>query len=135
MLSLETLCEERTSPLLVGCVKSNLGHTEATSGLCSIAKIIIAMETGLIPPNLHYYTPQNGIEVLQQDKIRVKFIYTNIQLNIIKIIGIYNVFLCLLIICTKLIVKLNKINIINDKINCNTKNYNIFNLFYIQNRK
>lgn len=71
MKSLETLCEGRVTPLLCGCVKSNLGHSEATSGLCSIAKVIVAGETGLIPPNLHYEEPQNGIEVLRNGKIKV----------------------------------------------------------------
>ncbi len=72
MRSLETYCESRNNPLLVGCVKSNLGHTEATSGLCSIAKVIIAAESGFIPPNLHYHNPQSGIEVLQNGKIKVR---------------------------------------------------------------
>lgn len=72
MKSLQTLCDGRVKPLLAGCVKSNLGHTEATSGLCSIAKSIIAMETGFIPPNLHFTSPQNGIEALQTGKIQVK---------------------------------------------------------------
>ena len=71
MKSLETLCEDRDTPLLVGCVKSSLGHTEATSGLCSVAKVIIAMETGLIPPNLHFSKPQNGIESLPRGEMRV----------------------------------------------------------------
>lgn len=78
MKSLQTLCDGRVEPLLVGCVKSNLGHTEAASGLCSIAKAIIAIETGFIPPNLHFTSPQNGIEALQTGKIQVDM---NIILN------------------------------------------------------
>lgn len=38
-------------PLYVGSVKSNVGHTEATSGLASIIKTTLALEKGLIPPN------------------------------------------------------------------------------------
>lgn len=71
MKSLETLCEGRSKPLLCGCVKSSIGHTEATSGLCSIAKVIIAMERGLIPPNINFSEPQKGITALQESKIRV----------------------------------------------------------------
>ena len=35
-----TFCKNRTTPLLIGSVKSNMGHSESTSGLCSIAKVI-----------------------------------------------------------------------------------------------
>lgn len=34
-------CKDRNSPLLIGSVKSNLGHSEPASGLCQIAKVII----------------------------------------------------------------------------------------------
>src|SRR5699024_5830847 len=37
-------CKNRKEPLLIGSVKSNMGHSEPASGLCSLAKIIIAME-------------------------------------------------------------------------------------------
>lgn len=81
MKSLETLCENRDSPLLIGCVKSSLGHTEATSGLCSIAKVIIAMETGRIPPNLHFSKPQNGIEALKNGQIKVMWAYSSVYVS------------------------------------------------------
>jgi len=32
--------EGRTTPLLIGSVKSNIGHTEPVSGLCQIVKVI-----------------------------------------------------------------------------------------------
>ncbi|RYP61682.1 hypothetical protein DL770_009733 [Monosporascus sp. CRB-9-2] len=37
-------------PLFVGSVKSNLGHSEAASGISSIIKATMAMERGQIPP-------------------------------------------------------------------------------------
>lgn len=37
----EVFCEGRKDPLYIGAVKSNLGHTEAASGLCSIVKVKI----------------------------------------------------------------------------------------------
>ncbi|XP_048505788.1 fatty acid synthase-like [Athalia rosae] len=61
----------RTKPLRIGSIKSNLGHSEPASGLCSIAKIIIAMETGYIPPNIHYKTPRKGIKALEDGRIQV----------------------------------------------------------------
>ena len=39
--------------MLIGSVKTNLGHTEATACLTSIAKVILIFEYGLIPANLH----------------------------------------------------------------------------------
>lgn len=35
----EVFCPNRSSPLLVGSVKSNMGHSEPASGLCSIVKV------------------------------------------------------------------------------------------------
>nr|XP_023016718.1 fatty acid synthase-like [Leptinotarsa decemlineata] len=43
----------RSSPLPVGSVKSNMGHSETASALSSLTKVIIAMESGVIPANLH----------------------------------------------------------------------------------
>ncbi|KPJ07407.1 Fatty acid synthase [Papilio machaon] len=64
-------CKERTTPLLLGSVKSNMGHSEPASGLCSIAKVIIAMEEGVIPANLHYKTPNPDIPALSDGRIQV----------------------------------------------------------------
>jgi len=36
----QVLCKNRQTPLLIGSVKSNLGHSEAASGMCQIAKVI-----------------------------------------------------------------------------------------------
>lgn len=35
----EVLCKNRSSPLLMGSVKSNLGHSEPASGVCQIVKV------------------------------------------------------------------------------------------------
>jgi len=35
----QALCVKRNIPLLVGSIKSNLGHSEPVSGLCQIAKV------------------------------------------------------------------------------------------------
>ncbi|OTB01304.1 hypothetical protein M426DRAFT_14612 [Hypoxylon sp. CI-4A] len=40
----------RSNPLMVGSVKTNLGHSEAASGLTSVIKVALALQRGLIPP-------------------------------------------------------------------------------------
>lgn len=64
-------CKDRKTPLLIGSVKSNMGHAEAGSGICSIAKVLIAMEAGVIPANLHFNTPNPDIPALKEGRIRV----------------------------------------------------------------
>ncbi|KAF7994080.1 hypothetical protein HCN44_011349 [Aphidius gifuensis] len=64
-------CVSRSKPLLIGSIKSNLGHSEAASGMCSIAKIIIASESGIIPPNLNFEAPAKDIKGIIEEKMKV----------------------------------------------------------------
>lgn len=64
-------CTNRQRPLLIGSVKSNIGHTESASGICSIIKVIIGMETGFIPPNLHFNTNRKGVDGLEKNRLIV----------------------------------------------------------------
>ncbi|XP_050301861.1 fatty acid synthase [Anthonomus grandis grandis] len=64
-------CKNRGSPLLIGSVKSNMGHSEPASGLCSLAKIVIAMEQGVIPGNLHFKSPNLDIPALSDGRLKV----------------------------------------------------------------
>lgn len=45
---------KRDAPLIVGGVKTNIGHLEATSGLAGLIKAILVLERGLIPPNINF---------------------------------------------------------------------------------
>ncbi len=49
--------EGRERPLLLGAVKTNIGHLEAAAGVAGLLKAAIAVERGLVPPNLHFETP------------------------------------------------------------------------------
>ncbi|KAG5347678.1 FAS synthase, partial [Acromyrmex charruanus] len=64
-------CTNRETPLMIGSVKSNLGHTEPASGFNQIAKVIIAFETGFVPPNINYTSPRNDIDALINGTVRV----------------------------------------------------------------
>lgn len=62
---------DRKRPLWIGSVKSNMGHSEGASGIASMAKVILAMETGTIPANLHFSAPNPNIPSLLDGSIKV----------------------------------------------------------------
>ncbi|XP_046964411.1 fatty acid synthase-like [Vanessa cardui] len=67
----DIFCTGRTDPLMIGSIKSNLGHTEPVSGLCSVAKLCIAYTTGYIPPNINYKIPRKEVSLLEEGKLKV----------------------------------------------------------------
>ncbi|MGM9455270.1 type I polyketide synthase, partial [Legionella bozemanae] len=52
----------KDSPLIIGAVKSNLGHTISASGIASLIKVIASLNNERIPANLHYTTPSPSID-------------------------------------------------------------------------
>ncbi|XP_070073185.1 fatty acid synthase-like isoform X3 [Drosophila takahashii] len=65
------LCNQRREPLLVGSVKSNVGHSEAASGICSLVKACFAFESGLIAPNINFTEVKQVIAPLAEGRLIV----------------------------------------------------------------
>jgi fatty acid synthase len=67
----KNFCFERDTPLFIGSVKSNMGHSKAASATCGIIKAVLALETGKIAPNLNFTKPREDIEALQSGRLQV----------------------------------------------------------------
>ncbi|XP_021181064.3 fatty acid synthase [Helicoverpa armigera] len=61
----------KSRSIKVGSVKSNMGNTEAASGVCSLTKLCLAYHKGEIPANLHYNEPQDHIPAVRDGRVQV----------------------------------------------------------------
>src|SRR6187431_1833284 len=68
----DALCADRptASPLLIGSVKTNLGHLETAAGVAGLVKAVLVLRHGQVPANLHFATPNPNID-FKRLKLRV----------------------------------------------------------------
>src|SRR5690606_9819016 len=47
----------REDPVLLGSVKTNLGHLEGAAGIAGLMKAVLALQHRRVPPHLHFERP------------------------------------------------------------------------------
>ena len=53
---------EPDRPLLIGSVKTNIGHLESAAGVAGLIKAALVVKRGVIPKQLHFHTPNASID-------------------------------------------------------------------------
>ncbi|KAJ8711415.1 hypothetical protein PYW07_008657 [Mythimna separata] len=67
----EVYCKDRQDPLLVGSVTSNIGLTEAASGMAALTKVLLGYNTGKLAANLHCDNPRQDVAALREGRMRI----------------------------------------------------------------
>ncbi|WP_344040830.1 non-ribosomal peptide synthetase/type I polyketide synthase [Saccharothrix xinjiangensis] len=53
----------RAEPLLVGSVKSNIGHLDSAAGMAGLLKAVLALRAGTVPPQANFDSPNPALRL------------------------------------------------------------------------
>src|SRR3954469_19161063 len=65
----EALCQDRSTPLAIGSVKTNVGHLETAAGVAGLVKAMLVLQHREIPGSLHFTAPNPHIDF---DKLKLR---------------------------------------------------------------
>src|SRR4051812_25204466 len=65
----EALCQERSTSLPIGSVKTNVGHLETAAGVAGLVKAMLVLQHREIPGSLHFSSPSPHIDF---EKLRLR---------------------------------------------------------------
>jgi acyl transferase domain-containing protein len=73
----KSLCRDRSSlyPIIVGSVKTNIGHLEGSAGVAGFIKAVLTVEKGFIPKHSNFTNPNPNID-FEALKVKVSHIHT-----------------------------------------------------------